>query len=83
MKKANLNIGDLVLCKARIDPDHEHEDWNIKLVFGWITNKYINKYNGLMYRVQWSDKIEDGEIRPDDAFTVREFYLTKRKEWGI
>lgn len=74
----NLQIGDLVMCKAEIDPDGGKTDNNMKLVIGWITGKDLNGYY-----VQWSDKDYAGLINRDSAVLTRKFFLEQRNAMGI
>ena len=86
MKKISVNIGDLVMCKAKIDPLGNEEKENIKIVIGWITKKTtVDFYDSKeeTYHVQWSDKLLDSKISGEDARIVKEFYLQKRIEMGI
>jgi hypothetical protein len=86
MKNSSIKVGDLVLCKAKIDPSYDYEDKNIKLVIGWITKKTTTTFMDgkfTIFHVQWSDKETDGELKEEDALSVRNFFLKMRKEWGI
>lgn len=74
----NLQVGDLVMCRAKKDPDGDLSLDNCKLVIGWITAKDLNGYY-----VQWSDKYYAGLINRDSAVLTRKLFLEQRKAMGI
>jgi hypothetical protein len=73
-----LHIGDLVMCKVRIDPNCGDDYNNIKLVIGWITGKELNGYY-----VHWSDKDYAHLINSTSAILTRNLFLEQRKAMGI
>lgn len=78
MENLKIKIGDLVMCRARIDPDGGMSDNNMKLVIGWITAKDLNGYY-----VHWSDKDYAGLVTRDSAYLTRKLFLEQRKAMGI
>lgn len=79
----NINIGDLVMCRAKINPKLEEKN-NLKEVVGWVTKAPISMIpEHYEYAVQWSDKEFDMPISGEDVRIVREFYLRKRREIGL
>jgi hypothetical protein len=73
-----LHIGDLVMCKVRIDPNCGDDYNNIKLVIGWITGKELNGYY-----VHWSDKDYAYLVNSTSAILTRNLFLEQRKAMGI
>lgn len=78
MKNLKIKIGDLVMCKAKIDPDGKATDNNMKLVIGWVTKTDLNGYF-----IHWSDKYYAGFVNPDSAYLTRKLFLDQRKAMGI
>lgn len=74
----NLDVGDLVMCKAKKDIDGPAIESNAKLVIGWITKKEMGKFY-----VHWCDKDCDGPINEASAILTRKLFLEKRKAMGI
>lgn len=79
MGNIQVKIGDLVMCRAKIDPDGPEKDVNnMKLVIGWITKEDLNGYY-----VHWSDKDYAGLINRDSTYLTRQLFLEQRKAMGI
>ena len=79
MDNINLQVGDLVMCRVKVDPD-EKEDIikNYKLVIGWITGKELNGYY-----VHWSDKDKSSLINVESTVLIRKLFIEQRKAMGI
>lgn len=78
MRNLKIKIGDLVMCRARIDPDGDKSNKNMKLVIGWVTKTDLNGYY-----IHWSDKDYAGFVNPNSAYLTRQLFLEQRKEMGI
>ena len=78
MDNINLQVGDLVMCKVKIDSDGDLTKENGKLVIGWITKEDLNGYY-----IHWSDKDYAGFVNPDSAYLTRKLFLEQRKAMGL
>lgn len=54
-KKKTFKIGDLVACYT--------SEEQLKIVIGWITKKFKNSKNNMVYMVRWADIDENDPTR--------------------
>lgn len=78
MGNPKIKVGDLVMCRTKIDPEGDKSNKNMKLVIGWVTKKDLNGYY-----IHWSDKDYAGFVNPDSTYLIRKLFLEQRKAMGI